>query len=91
MQNLKVAVNDNSNNKLNTAGTSLRKRLLKICFESQKWSFRTQTDLKTNITIELFIKILNRNFVAEFSKIIHITLNGYGRLEIDLITFLLIL
>ena len=35
MENMKVAVNYNSTNNLDTAGVSLRKRLPQICFASQ--------------------------------------------------------
>ena len=83
MEKMKLAVNYNSTNNLDTAGVSLRKRLPQICFASQTRSIQTQTDLITNVTIERFIRILNENNAAEFSKIIDIILSGYGRLEID--------
>ena len=78
MEKMKMAVNYNSTNNLDTAGVSLRKRLPQICFASQTRSIQTQTDLITNVTIERFIRILNRDNAAEFSKIIDITLSGYG-------------
>ena len=83
MEKMKLAVNYNSTNNLDTAGVSLRKRLPQICFASQTRSIQTQTDLITNVTIERFIRILNGDNAAEFSKIIDIILSGYGRLEID--------
>ena len=83
MEKMKLAVNYNSTNNLDTAGFSLRKRLPQICFASQTRSIQTQTDLITNVTIERFIRILNGDNAAEFSKIIDIILSGYGRLEID--------
>ena len=83
MEKLKLAVNYNSTNNLDTAGVSLRKPLPQICFASQIRSIQTQTDLITNVTIERFIRILNGENAAEFSKIFDIILSGYGRLEID--------
>ena len=82
MEKKKLAVNYNSTNNLDTAGVTLRKRLPQICFASQTRSIQTQTDLITNVTIERFIRILNGDNAAEFSKIIDIILSGYG-LEID--------
>ena len=82
MEKMKLAVNYNSTNNLDTAGVTLRKRLPQICFASQTRSIQTQTDLITNVTIERFIRILNGDNAAEFSKIIDIILSGYG-LEID--------
>ena len=82
MEKMKLAVNYNSTNNLDTAGDTLRKRLPQICFASQTRSIQTQTDLITNVTIERFIRILNGDNAAELSKIIDIILSGYG-LEID--------
>ena len=86
MEKMKVAVNYNSTNNLDTAGVSLQNRLPQICFTSQIRSIQTQTNLITNVTIERSIRILNGGNAADFSKIIDIILSGYGRLEIDLNT-----
>ena len=68
MEKMKLAVNYNSTNNLDTAGVSLRKWLPQICFASQTRSIQTQTDLITNVTIERFIRILNGDNAAEFPK-----------------------
>ena len=78
-----MAVNYTSTNNLDPDGVSLRKRLPQICFASQTRSIQTQTDLITNVTIERFIRVLNGDNAAEFSKTIDIILSGYDRLEID--------
>ena len=54
-----------------------------LCFASQTRSIQTQIDLITNVTVERFIRLLNGDNAADFSKIIDFVLSGYGRLEID--------
>ena len=85
MEKLKIAINYNNsiNNSTDIGGVSLRKRLPQVCFASKTRSIQTQTDLITNVTIEHFIKILNGDNAAEFSKVFNIILSGYGRLEFD--------
>ena len=86
MEKIKVAVNNNSTNNFDTTGVSLRKQFPQICFASQTRSIQTQTDLITNVTIERFIRILNGDNAAQFSKVIDIILSRYVRLEINLNT-----
>ena len=70
MEKLKNAVNYNNyiNNSTDTGGAPLRRKLPQNCFAPQTGSIQTQTDLITNVTIERFIKVLNGDNAAEFSK-----------------------
>ena len=69
MEKMEVAVYYISTNNLDTAGVSLQKLMPQTCFVSETGSIRTQTDLITNLNIERFIRILNGDDAAEFSKI----------------------
>ena len=83
MEKLKIAVNYNSFNNLDVSGFPFRRRLPQVCFGSQKESLQTQTDMITNVTIELFTNIVNGENDAEFSRITEKILTGYRCMEID--------
>ena len=83
IEKLKIAVNYNSNSKLEVSGVPVRRRLPQVCFVSQTKSVETQTELITNATIERFTKILNGEKAARFSRLIDIILKANNCMEFD--------
>ena len=83
MEKLKSAVSYNSINNLDVSDVQVRRRLPQICFGLQTESDQSQTDMITNVTIELITNTLNDENASEFSRLIDITLGGYGWMEID--------
>ena len=83
MEKLEIAVNYNSINNIDVSSVPVCRRLLHFCFGSQTKPVQTQTDMVTNVTIGRFTDILNCEKAAEFSRIIDISLSGYGCMEID--------
>lgn len=79
---MQKAITLNSNLKLHSLCSNIKKRLPHICF-SQKQTVATQTDAITNVTIDRIIHIIDGPFAADFFKIIDVILTGFGSLNND--------